>query len=192
MTEYSTADTLFQGVVQGCLYGQHDRVDDLNERIKDRQFTDTPLRPNYNPIPVSTKYSRFPIIDPVINRNINLNTYPPLETLDNKKVPVFYAASNNAPFLRNIDLETNLRNQTTALQHGAPQGMYVPSSTSDLYRVEILQSSNMGEQPFPNLFTTTHIQNPTVPTITKYPSIGNANLFNHTRTQLRNTTNIQG
>jgi len=190
MTEYSTADTLFQGVVQGCLYGQQDRVDDLNERINDRQFTDTALRPNYNPIPVSTKYCKFPIIDPVLNRNKNLKTYPYPETLENKKVPVFYAASNNAPFLRNIDLETNLRNQNITLQHGAPQGMYVPSSTSDLYRVEIAQSSNSGEQPFPNLFTTTRIQNPTIPSIMKYPSIGNADLFNHTRTQLRNTTNL--
>ena len=190
MTDYSSSDNLFQGVVQGCLFGQQDRVDALNERIQGRQFADIELRPNYDPRPVSTKYSRFPIIDPVIKRNANLKTYDINNTLDNNKNPFFYGASNNAHVLRNVDLETKLRNQTTALQHGAPQGMYVPSSKSDLYHIEIAGSSNMGEQPFPELFNTPKIQNSTIPTITKYTSIGNSDFFNHTRTQLRNTTQI--
>ena len=75
MTDYSTADTLFQGVVQGCLVGQKDRVDGLNDRIQGRQFSDIELRPNYDPRPVSTKYSRFPIIDPVMNINSNFKNY---------------------------------------------------------------------------------------------------------------------
>lgn len=191
MTDYSTADTLFQGVVQGCLLGQQDRVDGLNSRIQDRQFSDTDLRPNYDPRPVSTRYSRFPIIDPVMNRNTNLKQYPSNITLEkNNKVPIFYSGSTNAPVLRNIDLETKLRNQTTALQHGAPQGMFVPSSNSDLYKTEIPQSSNLGEQPFPELFDQTKVQTKTVPTIQKYTSIGNMEFFNHTRTQLRNISQI--
>lgn len=188
MTEYSNSEMLFQGVVQGCLVGQQDRVDALNDRIQGRQFSDIELRPNYDPRPVSTKYCKFPIIDPVINRNRDLKTYNNNPTLDNNKIPAFYSGSNNAPFLRNIDLETNLRNQNIRLQHGAPQGMYVPSSNSDLFKTEIPQSSNLGEQPFPELFNQTKVQNTTVPSITKYTSIGNMELFNHTRTQLRNTT----
>jgi hypothetical protein len=190
MTHYSTADTLFQGVVQGCLFGQQDRVDALNNRIQGRQFSDTELRPNFDPRPVATKYSRFSIIDPVMNRNRNLKTYNMNITLDNYKNPIFYSASTNGHVLRNIDLETNLRNQNVALQHGAPQGIYVPSSNSDLYRFEIPQSSNLGGQPFPELFDHTKLQNDTVPTITKYSSIGNMELFNHTRTQLRNTSQL--
>jgi hypothetical protein len=186
MTEYSTSNNLFQGVVQGCLIGQQDRVDDLNERIQGRQFADIELRPNYDPRPVSTKYCKFPIIDPNMTLNRNLKTYTTNATLANHKIPEFYSGSTNGPFLRNIDLETNLRNQNIRLQHGAPQGMYVPSSNSDLYKIEISQSSNLGEQPFPALFNQTNVQNTTVPTITKYTSIGNMELFNHTRTQLRN------
>jgi hypothetical protein len=106
--------------------------------------------------------------------------------LADSKIPIFYASSNNAAVLRNIDLETNLRNQTIALQHGAPQGMYVPSSKSELYNIDIAKSSNIGDQPFPDLFTNTKLQNPTIPSITKYPNIGKSELFNHTRTQLRN------
>lgn len=190
MTDYSTADTLFQGVVQGCLFGQQDRVDALNDRIHGRQFSDIELRPNYDPRPVSTKYSRFPIIDPVMNRNSNLKTYNTINSLDNNKTPVFYSGSNNAPVLRNIDLETKLRNQTHALQHGAPQGIFVPSSKSDLYNIDIPLSSNLGEQPFPELFNQNKFQSHKVPTITKYTSIGNMDFFNHTRTQLRNTTKL--
>jgi hypothetical protein len=192
MAEYSTVDTLFQGVVQGCMYGQQDRVDDLNERIQSRQFTDTNLRPNYDPRPVQNKYSRFSIIDPKLSLKINepLKTYDCKPYLANSNVPIFYAASNNATIMRNIDLETNLRNQTIALQHGAAQGVYVPSSKSDLYRVAVPESSNVGEQPFPDLFTSTKIQNPTTPSIHKYPNIGKSPLFNHTRTQLRNTAQV--
>lgn len=183
MTEYSTSDNLFQGVVQGCLFGQQDRVDALNDRINDRVFPDVDLRPNYDPRPTSTKYSRFPTYTKPIN-----NQGPGI--LANYTTPNFYAASNNAPFLRNIDLETNLRNQTTALQHGAPQGVYVPSSNSDLYRIVTPGSSIVGEQPFPELFNQTKAQNTSTPSILKYPSIGNSGFFNHTRTQLRNTAQM--
>lgn len=191
MAEYSSTDNLFQGVVQGCLFGQQDRVDALNERIQSRQFTDIDLRPNYDPRPAQTKYVRFPMMD----TNHTLNIKEPLKKyecnkftshLANSKIPIFYATSNNGAVLRNIDLETNLRNQKVALQHGAYQGEYVPSSKSDLYKVEISKSSNVGDQPFPQLFTSTKLQNPTIPSIKKYPNIGKSELFNHTRTQLRN------
>jgi len=185
MTEYSTTENLFQGVVQGCLFGQQDRVDALNERINDRVFPDVGLRPNYDPRPASTKYCRFPSYT---RQTINQGQGPNI--LDNYTTPSFYAASNNAPFLRNIDLETNLRNQTTALQHGAPQGVYVPSSNSDLYQVITPSSSIVGEQPFPGLFNQTKTQNTSTPSILKYPSIGNSGFFNHTRTQLRNTAQL--
>jgi hypothetical protein len=189
MTEYSNTDNLFQGVVQGCLSGQQDRVDALNERIYDRVFPDIDLRPNYDPRPVSTKYCRFPTADANHDRRASNLVNAPIY-LEHSTDSFFYSASNNAQFLRNIDLETNLRNQNTALQHGAPQGVYVPSSTSDLYRVVIPSSSNNGDQPFPELFNQTRTQSISTPSILKYPSIGNSNFFNHTRTQLRNTAEM--
>jgi hypothetical protein len=184
MTEYSTSDNLFQGVVQGCLFGQNDRVDDLNDRMYGRYFPDNALRPNYDPRPVPTKYMKFPIINPEYKVRIQepLKEYYPLNntTLGETKTP-FFSGSNNVPIMRNIDLETNLRNQSNALQRGAHQGTFVPSSKSDLYKVEISNSSNMGEQPFPELF-----QNYTYSTRPLNIDIGNAPLYNHTRTQLRN------
>jgi hypothetical protein len=188
MTEYSNADNLFEGVVQGCLYGQQDRVDALNNRIIDRQFPDIELRPNYDPRSVSTKYIKFAITDPIQKKSefksYNCNTN---SSLGNSKLPVFYSGSNNAPSLRNIDIETNLRNQTVALQHGAYQSIYVPSSKSELYNIEIPKSSLEGEQPFPELFNQTKTHNSIFPSISNNINIGKQEFFNHTRTQLRNT-----
>lgn len=185
MTEYSTSDNLFQGVTQGCLFGQNDRVDELNERIQGRYFPDNTLRPNYDPRPVPTKYNKFHIIDPEYRIRIKepLHNYYPINntTLGESKTPFFYSGSNNAPIMRNIDLETNLRNQSNALQHGAYQAEYVPSSKSDLYKVEVPNSSISGEQPFPELF-----HNYSYTSRPLNINIGNSPLYNHTRTQLRN------
>lgn len=51
------------GVVEGVFYGQNERTDELNNRIIERNYPDIPLKPNYDPRPISTKYSHFPMID---------------------------------------------------------------------------------------------------------------------------------
>ena len=182
MSNYSATNQLFEGVVHGCLQGQQDRVDALNERIQSRQFPDTALRPNYDPRPVPTKYALFPIVD----RRKRIE-----EPLQQYNSPLGNSSSFPSmlpgPNFRNVDAETVLRNQTVALQHGAYQGVYVPSSQSDLYRIPVAQSSIQGEQPFPDLFSKLDIpQN--IPAIASQP-IGQSSFFNHTRTQLRNTIN---
>jgi hypothetical protein len=75
-----------------------------------------------------------------------------------------------------------LRNQYFSLQHGADQGVYVPSSDSDLYKVEVDDGGNTIQQPFPNLFY--------VPKMTTKPPpnelIMKQNLFfNNTKSQLK-------
>ena len=47
------------GVPDGLLIGQQSRVDEINERIGSRQFSDQPLAPNFDPRPVMTKYMIF-------------------------------------------------------------------------------------------------------------------------------------
>jgi hypothetical protein len=44
-----------EGVHVGVSYGQQDRVDELNERIRQRHFSDKPLAPNFSSHPVMTK-----------------------------------------------------------------------------------------------------------------------------------------
>ena len=85
------------GVVQGCYYGQNDRVDELNTRIQSRQFPENALRPNFDPRPVPTKYSIFPVIDRKVAPKESISPY-----LDNYG---FSPVSANGPpknYLQNI------------------------------------------------------------------------------------------
>jgi len=169
------------GVIDGVAYGQHERVDELNDRISSRSFPDSPLEPNFDPRPVPTKYSIFPIIDrrkiskekvlPYIDYNSNVNFNP-----GNARAPP-------SGILQNIDTETILRNQTFALQHGADQSVYIPSSNSDLYNVSVPYSPS--EQTHPLLFSQFQFDNRVHPN-NENSAIGNDRFFNHTRTQLRN------
>lgn len=186
------------GIIQGCYSGQQDRVDELNERIFSRYLPDNSLRPNYDPRPVSTKYAFFPVIDRRVPSNIPNKKYlgegiSERESERESESAVtntsglvglgFLPSATNSPFIRNIDMETILRNQTTGLQHGIGQNVFVPSSTSDLYQTTIV--SRPSEQPFPGLFT-----KPTFDSNTQTISnqaIGKSDFFNFTRTQLRNT-----
>ena len=169
-------------IVPSFFNGQQDRVDELNHRIQGRQFPDNALRPNFDPRPVPTKYAIFPVIDRRTPANY------PIESnyLDDSG---FSPATQNGPsktYLQNIDVETILRNQTVALQHGAAQGVFVPSTNSDLYRVSLPQPSVEITQPFPNLFDRSSFSTHASNVVSDQP-IGKSTFFNHTRVQLRNT-----
>ena len=155
------------GIIQGFYCGQQDRVDELNTRIQSRFVPDNVLRPNYDPRPVSTKYALFPTIDRKIPSKEYLGT----------------SEAINSPFIRNIDTETILRNQTVALQNGIGQSVYVPSSNSDLYNTTVV--SRPSEQPFPDLFVKPTFST-NIPHIATQ-NIGKSDFFNFTRTQLRNS-----
>ena len=169
------------GIIQGFYSGQQDRVDELNTRIQSRFVPDNALRPNYDPRPVSTKYALFPTID----RKTPSTEYLGGATFDlgEASTPSFSPLINNSPFIRNIDTETILRNQTVALQNGIGQSVYVPSSTSDLYTTTVV--SRPSEQPFPDLFVKPTFST-NIPPITNQ-NIGKSDFFNFTRTQLRNS-----
>ena len=165
------------GIPEGIYYGQFDRVNELNTRLGSRQFPDIALQPNFEPRPLSTKYTFNPSYSkPTVRIQRNVDHVVELN---------FNPGSSRAPpqgFLNNIDKETILRNQVFALQHGADQAIYVPSSNSDLYKTTIV--STPGEpQPFPSLFSKSQFavtENPVEGT-----NIGKNVFFNHTRTQLR-------
>lgn len=168
------------GVPEYLYYGQNERVDELNDRIKDRQFPDSPLEPMFAPRSVPTKYSLFPII----NRRKPFNE-PVIPYIDYSQSGNFNPSTNGAPpsgYINNIDVETVLRNQTFALQH-SEQNIYIPSSQSELYNVKIV--SRPGEQTHPLLFEQATFSDHPHPNVVG-ANIGRDKLFNHTRTQLRN------
>jgi len=173
-----------QGIVPenpGIIYGQYDRLNELNQRIGSRQFSDQPLQPNYDPRPVPTKYSHFPIIER--RKSTNKDT-PLMKYLDYSPETNFAPVSKKGTvdgFLRNINTESTLRNQYFGLQKGADQAVYVPSSTSDLYGFTAVGRNE--PQTHPSLFQKPSFDDRPNPNV--HPKIGSDRFFNHTRIQLR-------
>ena len=178
--EYNKNESLY-GVQVGVITGQNDRVDELNNRMQTRYFPDIALAPNFDPRPVQTKQTLFPIT------NIRKDSkYPILPAVNHSVELNFNPGTHRAPpngFLSNIDTETKLRNQTAVLQHGANQNVYVPSSSSDLYKVHVVSSPS--EQPFPGLFVKEQLIT-NIPSSLQQGDIGRNRFSNNTRTQLRN------
>ena len=171
------------GLPNGLLIGQQSRVDELNDRIVDRQFSDKPLAPNFDPRPVMTKYSQFPALDRRANASVPMPSYVVHNVQTN-----FSPATQNGPpdtYLRNVDMESSLRNQTVALHRGITQGVYVPSSDSYLYKVHV--QSTPGPQPHLNLFEKQSFSTTSRERNTRQSSIGTDTFYNHTRVQLRNS-----
>ena len=170
-----------EGLPNFLYQGQNERVDELNDRIQSRYFPDSPLQPNFDPRPVPTKYSHFPII----NRRTPLKE-PVIPYLDYNSNINFNPGTQRAPPSGfDIELENQLRNQYFALQHGADQGVYIPSSNSDLYQVTLPLGSQRESQPFPDLFSKPEFDNLPNPNVVN-TNIGKELFNNHTRTQLRN------
>jgi hypothetical protein len=169
------------GVQQGLTSGQFARTEELNARVASRQFSDRPLAPNFDPRPVPTKYALFPMMDRRTSPTEPIVRMPAHSVADN-----FSPATQNGPvgtYLANVNTETILRNQTVALQKGAEQGVYVPSSKSDLYRTMVYGRTET--QTHPDLFSRAQYTTQTSEVI-DHSRIGHDRFFNHTRTQLRN------
>ena len=81
-----------KGIPNGVIIGQLERTTELDERILNRRFPSINLKPNYDPRPISTKYSQFPTLSgrkPIneglkdYNKNAYFNT-----TKDNPLGPI--------------------------------------------------------------------------------------------------------
>ena len=176
--EYSNNQEIL-GVPKYALYGQEDRVEELNKRIGSRNNIEKKLEPNFDLRPTSTKYDHFPVLDkqPTPKKQ-DYETYK----LSNQ----FYNGNARAPpsgYFSNIDLESNLRNQHFALQKGASRSVYVPTSESDMYKVKVPYIPS--EQPHPTLFTQQKFSAELHENL-QNNKIGVDTFHNHTRTQLRN------
>jgi hypothetical protein len=169
------------GVANGLSYGQFERTDELNSRISARHFSDTPLAPNFNARPASTRYATMPIIDK------RAPSIVPIKNIKEHSVTSNFNPGNNMgppeTFFSNIDTESSLRNITTSNQPSAQQSIYVPSSTSDLYMVSV--PSNGRIPTHPGLFQ--QFSHSTLRSeIPLSMAVGKNTFFNNTRSQLRN------
>lgn len=169
------------GVINGMYKCNNGRVDEINNRIYDRNIPSTTLEPQYSIIPVATKYGYMQVLDQYKKTTIPLNKYTPYSTK-----AIFNPGNAKAPwngFSNNVNVESSLRNQFFALQK-CEQSEFVPKSTSDLYQTKI--DFKAQKQSHLLLFETPDLEpfNPNV------QNIGN-NLFNnHTRYQLKDSSCI--
>jgi len=165
--------------VPGIMYGQNERVDELNSRICERFRPEQMLQPNIDFRPTSTKYAYLPVID--LRKQANIDISPPL---DYSIYSGFVPPASRGPtvgYTDNVQIESQLRNQFYSLQKGAEQGVYIPSSNSDLYRTTMPQPSKLEIQPYPELFSQPILNN----SRTSVAGTGGDLLFNNTRVQLR-------
>jgi hypothetical protein len=173
------------GIPDGVAYGQFERQDELNTRLLERNVPDRQQAPVFTPRMVSTRYSRFPLVNLRTQPKEQLNQY--LDHSVESNFTPMNTKGHVSGFVNNIQTESVLRNQHFALQRGGDQGVYIPNSSSDLYRVSVPSSTTRKEtQPFPTLF-----QQPTFQPNRRFQpqesNIGNDLFLNNTRVQLRNT-----
>ena len=115
-----------------------ERIEQLNQRITQRNATSTTPAFYFSPRPVPTKYTTLPILDQIQTSTLKTEYTKPYD------VEKDYLPGNSAPwsgFVENIDIETRLRCEQE----------YIPSSTSTLYVKPTIPSLNT-VQPYPGLF----------------------------------------
>lgn len=166
------------GVIQGCQICNLDRNLELDNRIYARNIPSAPLQPNFSMRPVSTKYEVMGIYDRRAPTSVPIIKEPIYSV-----VKTFNPGTAQAPwsgFASNINIESSLRNQFFALQN-CEQANYIPSSTSDMYQVQVAGSSNQLPNPFPNL----QRQEIFAPFNPNTCNLGRGLFMNHTRQQLK-------
>lgn len=202
------------GVEYGVSVGQIARTEDLNDRIYQRMFPDVALKPNFDPRPVSTKYSLLPIVDSYAR-----TTEPYKPYLDYHPEVMFNPGNAKAPvdgYFKKVDLESDLRNQRYLLEKydlgnfvseaslltRNPPGVedsrrksstsfnkYIPSLESDMYKVTVKSSDNGAAlHAHPLLFSPFLVGGSQDAEAAIPQTVGIDNFHNHTRTQLRAST----
>jgi hypothetical protein len=160
-----------------CVSKIHEQT---NTRIYDRNIPSQMLQPYLDVRPVMTKYSHFPIVDPRKELNVKLTQIPTYNSQT-----VFNPGNTQSPwsgFASNINLESELRNQVFALQK-CDQSVYVPNSSSDLYKYSYTPNKAKQSQSHSLLFQKEQFcdfnPNP------DNKIVGSGMFYNSTRTQVK-------
>ena len=136
------------GVVEGLYFCNSERVEELNNRIADRNIPSNQFQAQFGIRPVSSKYAMMPIFDRRAIPTVPIERRPTYSLAN-----TFNPGNGQAPwsgFATNIDDDSRLRNQFFALQK-CDQAVYIPPTNSDMYKVEV--TGQAVQQPFPDLFT---------------------------------------
>jgi len=155
--------------------------DEINDRMSKRNIPDNVLQPNFDPRPVSTKYSLFPIIDRRIETTVTKNKYDAYTPSNN------FNPGDSAPvngFLDNVGIESELRGNPYKLTGGDLGYKFIPSTSGPLYNNTVGNPLDVPDSKHHLLFKKDEYRQ-SVSNID--PSIGKDLFHNNTRVQLRNT-----
>lgn len=151
---------------------------ELNLKINKRYFPSDSLQPNFDPRPLSTKYSLLNF--PLENKHIDNNSTPLISYDRYNNHKIFYPGNSRAPishFLDNIDTDTILKNQHRRLTaRDGPN--YIPHLKSDLFLEKKYQDNrepNLHKLPYDVRGTNN-----------KKCDIAPNQYFNHTRYNVKN------
>lgn len=184
MSTYFSQDEPLYGVDHDVVQHQNlDRLQEINDRTLSRFVPDAALPPNFDPRPAMTKYTIFPMLD---NR---MPAHVPIEAnygSSNVFSPPVMQCGQVAGYQRSVDVEADLRGQLYANNNNCNDAtVYVPDSTSDMYRVAPVGGQGTGTNTLhPMLFQQFQWENAVHPNLVN-SNVGSAILFNSTRTQLR-------
>ena len=160
---------------------QKTHTEEMNQKILDRYESDMPLAPNLSSRAIPTKYTYFQVTPFQKESKIPVEEFPPHDSNTNFTPPVSLGPYSG--YIENIDTESDLRCQTNPLEKGNPNSSYIPSSNSDLYKVQI--TSKEMEQPYPLLFKKDDYATSGQNNVSDL--IGSKEFHNSTREQLKNT-----
>lgn len=174
------------GILEGVCIKEDTRVQQLNNRIYERNIPSHTLQQQFDPRPVRTRQILFPTIECHLDNfeKTPANTQTPIHIYNTYNQHNQFNPGTSAPFsgyATSIDNESRLHNSFMASQKYTPQSKYIPSSSSDLYKVKMPVDTTL-QQPYPNLFRHPQFQ-------PFNPNCGNmgSNVFNnHTRQQVKN------
>lgn len=172
------------GIIQGVCIQNDNRVQELNNRIYNRNIPSHNLQSQFDPRPVRTRQILFPTIDCHLDNFMKVgNNIEQIQIQENYSQQTIFNPGTKAPYsgyATSIDNESRLHGSFMPNQKNTPQSEYIPSSQSDMYNVEVTQRPNI--QTHPMLFRQevfNHFN----------PNCGNMGrdfFNNHTRQQVKN------
>ena len=167
------------GVVKGVYLCNQNRLDEINNRLYERNLTSAPVKMQYDVRAVPTRYVHMPTID------THQETSVPCENKPIYNTRTMFTPANSLPFngyQENIDIETTLHNTIFPIQ-ACPQSKFIPSSRSDLYNSHYLVKKDKKDVINNKLLFKKETYAPFNPNTC---DIGHKLFHNSTRTQIRN------
>lgn len=159
----------FSSVPTMVLSGQYERIDELNNRLFDRNVPDYMNRPKFDIRSMPTRCSQI---------------FPVLDSRQEARVSIKNGKGQVQGRVYGVNQESEILGMNYRLQHGADSETYVPSSGSDMYKTPVYESSNKGEQQHLDLFSKATYTT-TGSAFIAQSSVGKSIFNNNTKTQLR-------